>query len=111
MLAGFLFLALGVVGYTDDEENLDDFKRYILKSIIILSYQQLIRFNNNETTLLLVSQRLGYPGYPFKLLSQIAIVSRMKKSFREFLLYFLPSIMEFNVESLSNNNDLSLHSC
>ena len=77
MLAEFLFVALGVVGYTYDEETLDDFKRYILKSIIILSYQ-LIRFNNNETTLLLVSQRLGYPGYPSKLLSQITIVSRMK---------------------------------
>ena len=37
MLAEFLFLALGVVGYTYDEETLDDFKRYILKSIIILS--------------------------------------------------------------------------
>ena len=37
MLAEFLFLGLGVVGYTYDEETLDDFKRYILKSIIILS--------------------------------------------------------------------------
>ena len=92
-------------------KKLSTILRGIYWKVLLFYLYQLIRFNNNETTLLLVSQRLGYPGYTSKLLSQITIVSRMKKSFREFLLYFLPSIMEFYVESLSNNNGLSLHSC